>query len=151
MSTDNYGVRSKTNNYGNCMTCGPIWRYEGFRCRTSSPEVQDRAWCRPIKVSLARVFPSCFRSPFLPFSWIICSQHFPQYVFAISRHHMPVSVQSSLSDLIGRLRHSCMQVLVDQVLSPSLAPVVGKERCGLCHATLLNSLDTPHGDDDNNL
>ena len=51
------------------------------------------------QVSLAYVFPSCFRSSSLPFPWYIRPQHFPQYVFFISPHRMPVPVQSSLHDL----------------------------------------------------
>ena len=57
-------------------------------------------------VLLASVFPSCFRSFSLPFPWCIHSQHFPQYVFFIAPHHMPVPIQSSLRDLFGSLCHS---------------------------------------------
>ena len=64
-----------------------------------------RSQSRTLQISLACVFPSCFRSSSLPFPWYICPQHFPQYVFAISHHHMPVPDQSSLSDLFGSLRH----------------------------------------------
>ena len=39
-----------------------------------------------VHVSLAFIFPSCFRSSYLPFPWYIRSQYFPQYVFAISPH-----------------------------------------------------------------
>ena len=58
------------------------------------------------QVSLACVFPSCFPSSSFPFPWFIRSQHFPQYVFAISPHHMPVPVHASLGDLFINLRHS---------------------------------------------
>ena len=40
-----------------------------------------------LQFSLAPVFPSCFRSSFLPFPWNIHSRHFPQYVLFISPHH----------------------------------------------------------------
>ena len=60
-----------------------------------------------LQISLSCVFPSCFRSSPLPFPWYICPQHFPQYVFAIFPHRMPVPDQSSLGDLFGSLRHSC--------------------------------------------
>ena len=55
------------------------------------------------QISLTRVFPSCFRSSSLPFPWYIRSQYFPQYVFTISPHHMPVPDQSPLGDLFGLL------------------------------------------------
>ena len=66
-----------------------------------------RSQSSTFQISLTRVFPSCFRSSSLPFPWYIRSQYFPQYVFTISPHHMPVSDQSSLDDLFGSLRHSC--------------------------------------------
>ena len=58
------------------------------------------------QVSLARVFSSCFPCFCLPFPRNIHSQHFPQYVFFISPHHMPLPVESSLRDLFRSLRHS---------------------------------------------
>ena len=66
-----------------------------------------RSQSSTFQISLTCVFPSCFRSSSLHFPWYISPQHFPQYVFAISPHHMPVPVQSSLGDLFGSLRHSC--------------------------------------------
>ena len=66
-----------------------------------------RSQSSTFQISLTRVFPSCFRSSSLPFPWYIRSQYFPQYVFTISPHHMPVPDQSSLGDLFGSLRHSC--------------------------------------------
>ena len=51
------------------------------------------------QVSLARVFPSCFRSPYLHCPGYIRPQHFPQCVFFISPYHMPAPVQSSLRTL----------------------------------------------------
>ena len=54
------------------------------------------------QVSLARVFPSCFRSSSLPFPWYIRPQHFPQYMFSMSPHHMPIPVQSSLRESLPR-------------------------------------------------
>ena len=56
--------------------------------------------------SLVIIFPSCFWSSSLPFPWYIRPQHFHQYVFVISPHHMPVPVQSSLRGLFASLRHS---------------------------------------------
>ena len=72
--------------------------------------------CRPVHlitsqsctfyVSLARVFPSSFRSHYLPLPQYIRPQHFPHSVFFISPYHMPVPVQQSLCDLFGSLCHS---------------------------------------------
>ena len=42
----------------------------------------------------------------------IHSQYFPQYVFFISPHHMPMPVHSSLPDLLGSLPHSHCSFLV---------------------------------------
>ena len=57
------------------------------------------------QVSLAHVFPSCFRSSSLPFPWCNHPQRFPQYVFFITSSHVN-PVQSSLRDLFGTMRHS---------------------------------------------
>ena len=89
----------------------PSCRVAGIACDLSSPHRPVRLLARSqsstFQISLTRVFPSCFRSSSLPFPWYIRPQHFPQYVFAISPHHMPVPVQSSLGDLFGSLCHSC--------------------------------------------
>ena len=89
----------------------PSCRVAGITDDLSSPHRPVRLLARSqsstFQISLTRVFPSCFRSSSLPFPWYIRPQHFPQYVFAISPHHMPVPVQSSLGDLFGSLRHSC--------------------------------------------
>ena len=89
----------------------PSCRVAGMTDDLSSPHRPVRLLARSqsstLQISLACVFPSCFRSSSLPFPWYICHHHFPQYVFAISPHHMPVPYQSSLSDLFGCLRHSC--------------------------------------------
>ena len=53
-----------------------------------------RSQSSTFQISLTCVFPSCFRSSSLPFPWYICPHHFPQGVFAISPHHMPVPDQS---------------------------------------------------------
>ena len=86
-------------------------RVAGITDDLSSPHrpvrLLTRSQSSTFQISLTRVFPSCFRSSYLPFPWYIRPQHFPQYVLAISPHHMPVPVQSSLSDLFGSLRHSC--------------------------------------------
>ena len=58
------------------------------------------------KSCLSRIFPCCFRSSSLPFPWHICPQHFPQNVFFISPHRMPVPVRSSLRDLFVSRCHS---------------------------------------------
>ena len=80
----------------------PSSRVAGITGDLSSPHRPVRLLARSqsstFQISLTLVFPSCFRSSSLPF---------PQYVFAISPHHMPVLVQSSLGDLFGSLRHSC--------------------------------------------
>ena len=66
---------------------------------------------------LARVVPSCFRSPSLTFPWYFRSvlntfldQYCMAYVVCISPHHMRVHVISSIffkfGDLFGSLRHS---------------------------------------------
>ena len=66
--------------------------------------------CRPVRllarsqssafqVSLAYVFPSCFRLSSRLFPWYICPQHFLHVVLLVSPHHMPVPVKSSLHDL----------------------------------------------------
>ena len=57
-------------------------------------------------VPLACPFPSCFPLCYLSFTWYTYPWHFPQYVFFVSFHHMPILVQSSLRDLFGSLRHS---------------------------------------------
>ena len=98
------------------ISCVFLWLFPSFRVAgitddLSSPHRPVRLLARSqsssFQISLTRVFPSCFRSSSLPFPWYIRPQHFPQYVFAISPHHMPVPVQSSLGDLFGNLRHSC--------------------------------------------
>ena len=68
------------------------------------------------QVSLACVFPSCFRSSSLPFPRNIHSQHFPQYVFFIfiSPHHMPVPVHSSLGDIV---LEACATLVVPRMFS----------------------------------
>ena len=87
----------------------PSCRVAGITDDLSSPHRPVRLLARSqsstFQISLTRVFPSCFRSSSLPFHWYIRPQHFPPYVFAISPHHMPVPVQSSLGDLFGSLRH----------------------------------------------
>ena len=89
----------------------PSCRVAGMTDYLSSPHrpvrLLARAQSSSFQISLTRVFPSCFRSSSLPFPWYICPQHFPQYVFSISPHHMPVLVHSSLGDLFGSLCHSC--------------------------------------------
>ena len=89
----------------------PSCRVAGMTDDPSSPRRHVRLLARSqsstFQISLTRVFPSCFRSSSLPFPWYIRSQYFPQYVFTISPHHMPVPDQSSLGDLFGSLRHSC--------------------------------------------
>ena len=60
-----------------------------------------RSQSSTFQISLTCVFPSCFRSSSLHFPWYIRPQHFPQYVFTSSPHHMPAPVQSSLGDLFG--------------------------------------------------
>ena len=94
----------------------PSRRVAGMTDDLSSPHCPVRLLARSqpstFQISLTRVFPSRFRSSSLPFPWYIRSQHFPQYVFAISPHHMPVPVQSSLGDLFGSLRHSCCSAYV---------------------------------------
>ena len=62
-----------------------------------------------LSVCTFHIYMSHWGSSFLfclPFPWCICIQHFPQYVFFFSPHHMPVPVQSSLRDIFGSLRHS---------------------------------------------
>ena len=49
-----------------------------------------------LQVSLACVCPSCCRLSSLPCPWCVSSQHFPQHVFFVCPHHMPVPVQSFL-------------------------------------------------------
>ena len=89
----------------------PSCRVAGMTDDLSSPHrpvrLLPRSQSSTFQISLTRVFPSCFRSSSLPFPWYIRSQYFPQYVFTISPHHMPVPDQSSLGDLFGSLRHSC--------------------------------------------
>ena len=89
----------------------PSCRVAGMTDDLSSPHRPVRLLARSqsstFQISLTCVFPSCFRSSSLPFPWYIRSQYFPQYVFTISPHHMPVPDQSSLGDLFGSLRHSC--------------------------------------------
>ena len=88
----------------------PSCRVAGMTDALSSPHRPVRLLARSqsstFQISLTRVFPSCFRSSSLPFPWYIRPQHFPQCVFAIALHHMPVPVQSSLGDLFVSLRHS---------------------------------------------
>ena len=96
-------------------------------------------------VSLAQVFPSCFRSP-SSFSLVnIRSQHFPQYMFFISPQHMPAPVQSSLSDLFGSLLHTrcCSDVFVPDVSAPDFITcfyiTVSKNLlCAFCHLFYYN-------------
>ena len=89
----------------------PSCRVAGMTDDLSSPHRPVRLLARSqsstFQILFTCVFPSCFRSSSLPFLLYICPQHFPQCVFAISPHHMPVPVQSSLGDLFGSLRHSC--------------------------------------------
>ena len=89
----------------------PSCRVAGITDDLSSPHRPVRLLARSqsstFQISLTRVFPSCFRSSSLPFPWYIRPQHFPQYVCAISPHHMPVPDQSSLGALFGSLCHSC--------------------------------------------
>ena len=72
-------------------------RAAGMTGDLSSPHRPVRLLARSqsstLQISLACVFPSCFRSYSLPFPWYIDPHHFPQYVFAISPHHMPVPDQ----------------------------------------------------------
>ena len=44
---------------------------------------------------------------------LVCSGHFPQYVFFISLHHMPVPVQSSFGDLF----EACASLVVPRMCS----------------------------------
>ena len=102
----------------------------------SSPHRSVRLLARSqsstFQISLTRVFPSCFRSSSLPLPWYIRPQHFPQYVFAISPHHMPVPVESSLGDLFGSLRHSCCS---SDVFIPDLVFA--------CHSIVASSSRSP--------
>ena len=74
----------------------PSCRVTGMTDDLSSPHRPVRLLARSqfstFQISLTRVFPSFFRSSSLPFPWYICLQHFPQYVFAISPHHMPYQI-----------------------------------------------------------
>ena len=72
-----------------------------------------RSQSSTFQISLTRVFPSCFRSSSLPFPWYICPQNVPQYVLAISPHHMPVPDQSSLGDLL----EACATLVVPRMCS----------------------------------
>ena len=89
----------------------PSCRVAGMTDDLSSPHRPVRLLARSqsstFQISLKRVFLSSVSSSSLPFPWYICPQHFPQYVFAISPHHLPVPDQSSLGDLFGSLRHYC--------------------------------------------
>ena len=77
----------------------PSFRVAGMTADLPSPHrpvrLPTRSRPRTFHVFLARVFPGCFRLSSLPFSWNISSQHFPQNVFFVSHHHMPVPVQSA--------------------------------------------------------
>ena len=78
----------------------PSCRVAGMTDDLSSPNRPVRLLARSqsstFQISLTCIFPSCFWSSSLLFPWYIRSHHFPPYVFAISPHHMPVPVQSSL-------------------------------------------------------
>ena len=95
----------------------PSCRVAGMTDDLSSPHrpvrLLARSQCSTFQISLTRVFPSCFRSSSLPFPWYIRPQHFPQYVFAISPHHMPVPVQSSLGDLL----EACATLVIPRMCS----------------------------------
>ena len=97
-----------------------------------------RSQSSTFQISLTCVFPSCFRSSSLPFPWYIRSQYFPQYVFTISPHHMPVPDQSSLGDLFGSLRHSCCS---SDVFIPDLVFACHSFHCPLFCFTKNNNLE----------
>ena len=68
----------------------------------------------PTNIIIAIVLSQCCcRSSSLPFPWYIRPQHFPRYVFAISPHHMPVPVQSSLGDVL----EACATLVVPRMCS----------------------------------
>ena len=95
----------------------PSCRGAGMTDYLSAPHRPVRLLARSqsstFHILLTRVFQPCFRSSSLPFPWYIRPQHFPQYVFAISPHHMPVPVQSSLGDLL----EACATVVVPRMSS----------------------------------
>ena len=62
-----------------------------------------------------------FGRPFFLFAWYIRPKHFPQYVFFISSHHMPVPVQSWTVPFLTSLRSlqiaSCLTTIINFTLS----------------------------------